>query len=72
MGVDRREDIARLAVNQNWGLLELRPMRMSLEDIFLQLTTQDEEEEAYEDEEEYEDEEGEEEEEEGDKGAKGN
>ena len=24
-----------------WGLLELRPMRMSLEDIFLSLTTED-------------------------------
>jgi len=26
-------------VNRGWGLLELRPMRMSLEDIFLSLTT---------------------------------
>ena len=24
-----------------WGLLELRPMRMSLEDIFLSLTTEE-------------------------------
>jgi hypothetical protein len=29
-------------VNRGWGLLELRPMRMSLEDIFLSLTTEDE------------------------------
>jgi hypothetical protein len=26
---------------QNWGLLELRPTRMSLEDIFLSLTTEE-------------------------------
>jgi hypothetical protein len=26
-------------VRGGWGLLELRPMRMSLEDIFLKLTT---------------------------------
>ena len=26
-------------VTSGWGLLELRPMRMSLEDIFLSLTT---------------------------------
>jgi hypothetical protein len=26
-------------VDRGWGLLELRPMRMSLEEIFLQLTT---------------------------------
>ena len=25
----------------NWGLLELRPTRMSLEDIFLSLTTEE-------------------------------
>jgi ABC-2 type transport system ATP-binding protein len=42
LGADRREEIARLAVNNGWGLLELRPVRLSLEDIFLQLTTEDE------------------------------
>ncbi len=26
-------------MNRGWGLLELRPMRMSLEDVFLTLTT---------------------------------
>jgi hypothetical protein len=25
----------------NWGLLELRPMRLSLEEVFLSLTTED-------------------------------
>ncbi len=39
---DRRPDIAALAVNRGWGVLELRQVRLSLEDVFLQLTTQDE------------------------------
>ncbi len=51
LGADRREEIARLAVNQSWGLLELRPIRLSLEDIFLQLTTEDTEEAISEEEE---------------------
>jgi hypothetical protein len=34
-----RRDLARAVVGQGLGLLELRPMRMSLEDIFLSLTT---------------------------------
>jgi ABC-2 type transport system ATP-binding protein len=38
-GQDIRRDLARTIVNHGWGLLELRPMRMSLEDIFLSLTT---------------------------------
>jgi ABC-2 type transport system ATP-binding protein len=40
---DIRRDVARTVVNAGWGLLELRPVRMSLEEIFLQLTTQDSE-----------------------------
>ncbi len=36
---DVRRDVARVIVDKGWGLLELRPLRMSLEDIFLQLTT---------------------------------
>ena len=36
---DIRRDLARAVVTQGWGLLELRPMRMSLEEIFLQVTT---------------------------------
>ena len=32
---------ARPSSAQGWGLLELRPMRMSLEDIFLSLTTEE-------------------------------
>jgi len=38
-GHDVRRDLARAIVSQGWGLLELRPMRMSLEEIFLSLTT---------------------------------
>ncbi len=45
-GRDVRREIARTIVTSGWGLLELRPMRMSLEDIFLQLTTDEIAEEA--------------------------
>ena len=38
---DVRRDVARAVVDSGWGLLELRPMRMSLEEIFLQLTTEE-------------------------------
>jgi len=38
-GYDVRRDLARAVVSSGWGLLELRPMRVSLEDIFLSLTT---------------------------------
>jgi ABC-2 type transport system ATP-binding protein len=40
-GRDVRRDIAATIVRQGWGLLELRPMRLSLEEIFLSLTTED-------------------------------
>jgi ABC-2 type transport system ATP-binding protein len=36
---DLRRDLARIIVSNGWGLLELRPLRLSLEEIFLQLTT---------------------------------
>jgi len=36
---DIRRDVARVIVDKGWGLLELRPNRLSLEEIFLQLTT---------------------------------
>ena len=39
---DIRRDLARAVVDRGWGLLELRPTRMSLEEIFLQLTTSEE------------------------------
>jgi ABC-2 type transport system ATP-binding protein len=40
-GRDVRRDLARTVISSGWGLLELRPMRMSLEDIFLSLTTEE-------------------------------
>jgi ABC-2 type transport system ATP-binding protein len=45
-GRDVRRDLAREIVMRGWGLLELRPMRMSLEEIFLQVTTEERAEEA--------------------------
>jgi ABC-2 type transport system ATP-binding protein len=45
-GTDVRREIARTVVSRGWGLLELRPMRMSLEEIFLQVTTDEMPEEA--------------------------
>ena len=40
-GADVRRELAAAVVGAGWGLLELRPMRMSLEDIFLSLTTEE-------------------------------
>jgi len=40
-GADVRRELASAIVSGGWGLLELRPMRMSLEDIFLSLTTEE-------------------------------
>jgi ABC-2 type transport system ATP-binding protein len=40
-GVDVRGELARAIVSNGWSLLELRPMRMSLEQIFLSLTTEE-------------------------------
>jgi ABC-2 type transport system ATP-binding protein len=40
-GHDVRRELAAAVVGRGWGLLELRPMRMSLEEIFLHLTTED-------------------------------
>jgi ABC-2 type transport system ATP-binding protein len=40
-GRDVRRELARAIVSNGWGLLELRPMRMSLEEIFLSLTTEE-------------------------------
>ena len=40
-GLDVRRDVAAAIVRGGWGLLELRPVRLSLEDIFLTLTTEE-------------------------------
>ena len=41
-GRDVRRDVSRTVVTNGWGLLELRAQQLSLEDIFLQLTTEEE------------------------------
>jgi len=43
---DVRRDVARTVVEHGWGLLELKPLRMSLEEVFLQLTTEERPEET--------------------------
>jgi ABC-2 type transport system ATP-binding protein len=40
-GRDIRRELARAVVTNGWGLLEMRPMRLSLEDVFLTLTTEE-------------------------------
>jgi ABC-2 type transport system ATP-binding protein len=42
LGKDVREDIARLAVSNDWGLIELKLISMTLEDVFLKLTRHEE------------------------------
>lgn len=41
VGSDLRAQIAEFIVNHGWGLLELRPVEMSLEDVFRELTTEE-------------------------------
>jgi ABC-2 type transport system ATP-binding protein len=45
-GTDVRRELARTIVNRGWGLLELRPMRMSLEEVFMKVTTDESQTEA--------------------------
>jgi len=40
-GRDVRRELSREIVTRGWGLLELRPMRLSLEEVFLQVTTEE-------------------------------
>jgi ABC-2 type transport system ATP-binding protein len=42
LGRDAREEIGRLAVGQDWGLVEMKSISMTLEDVFLQLTRHEE------------------------------
>jgi ABC-2 type transport system ATP-binding protein len=42
VGQDIREDLATTVVGNGWGLLELRSVGMSLEEVFLKLTTREE------------------------------
>lgn len=41
MDTDMRSDIAKFIIEHDWGLLELRAIEMSLEDVFRQLTTEE-------------------------------
>ena len=41
VGADIREALAKAVVTGGFGLMELRPAHLSLEEIFLQLTTSD-------------------------------
>jgi ABC-2 type transport system ATP-binding protein len=45
-GHDPREAVFRLAVERGWILLELKQSKASLEDIFVRLTTREQDEEA--------------------------
>jgi ABC-2 type transport system ATP-binding protein len=40
-GRDVRRELAAAVVGRGWGLLELRPVRRSLEDVFINLTTEE-------------------------------
>jgi len=42
LDADIREQVARDAVERDWGLVELRPVELSLEDVFLHLTMEEE------------------------------
>lgn len=44
LGRDLRPEIASLAVQQGWGLLELRSVNLSLEDVYLKLTEEEDQE----------------------------
>ncbi len=39
---DLRQELARVVCTSGWGLLELRPVDMSLEDVFIRLVTEEE------------------------------
>jgi ABC-2 type transport system ATP-binding protein len=38
-----QDEIAKLALENNWGIVELKPVSMTLEDIFLKLTLEEKE-----------------------------
>lgn len=42
LGMDVRKRLAKTIVENGWGLLELKPIGMSLEEVFLRLTTREE------------------------------
>ena len=38
-----QDEIARLALENSWGIVEIKPVSMTLEDIFLKLTIEEKE-----------------------------
>jgi ABC-2 type transport system ATP-binding protein len=46
LGSDKREDLAATVVQGGWGLLEMRTSSLTLEEVFLKLTTKEEETDA--------------------------
>ncbi len=38
-GRDLRDDITRLAVEMDWGLLEMKPVAMDIEDLYLRIVS---------------------------------
>jgi ABC-2 type transport system ATP-binding protein len=42
LGQDLREKLAATLIGAKFGLLEMRPVQMTLEDIFLEITTEEE------------------------------
>jgi len=38
---DVREDLSKTVVEEGWGLLEMKPIVVSLEEVFLELTTEE-------------------------------
>lgn len=40
-GAEIREEVAKLAVHEDWGLIGLKPLELSLEDVFLKLTMEE-------------------------------
>ncbi len=41
LGDDIRDKVAKVVVEAGWGLLEMKPLKLSLEDVFLKLTTEE-------------------------------
>lgn len=41
LGQDIRERVSKTVVGEGWGLLEMKPLVLSLEEVFLQLTTEE-------------------------------
>jgi len=40
LNMDIREELSSIIINNSWELLEMRPVEMTLEEVFLRLTTE--------------------------------